>query len=186
MTPPRDEGASDPGRDALERGPSGAGGRGAAERDASRRGARAPEKRVNWLVVLLASALPVGMVVWIATMSPEKRKQLFDSIPSGVAARSVAAAGALLAMVALVRLVLPGAKAAIASLLRAQLWCRSKKGATRLALYPVEFVVYLGWLLAQMLFAVDLVLIVACGAGFLLYAVRIVKPEMFGWLPGPH
>jgi hypothetical protein len=33
---------------------------------------------------------------------------------------------------------------------------------------------------------VDAVAIVATAAAFLLYVVRIAKPEMFGWLPGPR
>ena len=177
---PESGGEYDAGREALDRGP-----RGAGDRDSKRQGARAPEKKVNWLVVLLGSALPVGTIVWIATMPADKRQKLFDSIPSGVAARSAAAVAALAGMVVLARLVLPGAKAAIAACLRGMAWCRAKKGVARVALYPVEFVVGLGWFLMQMLFAVDLILILACGVGFLLYAVRIVKPDLFGWLPGP-
>ena len=187
MTDDADGPSPDPGRDALEcgpRGPARKDGRGSPRE--SRRGARAPEKRFNWMVLLLANALPVGMAVWILTMPAERRQRLFDQIPSGVVARAGAALGALLLMVVFARLVLPAAKGSLAALLRAQAWFRGKRGAARVALYPAEVAVGLAWFVVQMLFAVDLVLILACAAGFVLYAVRIVKPEMFDWLPGPR
>ena len=187
MTPDAPDPAPDPGRDALERGPRGPARPGVASGPReSRRGARAPERRVNWMVLLLANALPIGMVVWLLAMPPDKRQRLFDQIPSGTVARAGAAVGALLLMVVFARLVLPAAKGALAGLLRAQAWFHGKRGAARVALYPAEAAVGLAWFVVQMLFAVDLVLILACGAGFILYAVRIVKPEMFNWLPGPR
>ena len=56
----------------------------------------------------------------------------------------------------------------------------------RILLFPVEAVVGLLWFLAQCLFAVDAIAILVTAAAFLLYVIRIAKPELFTFLPGPR
>jgi hypothetical protein len=117
-------------------------------------------------------------------MPAEKRTKFLDSIPHGAGSRAVTATICLAVLVVLARLVLPGAKAAVGALTRALAWFRANRGMKRVLYAPVEGVVGLVWLLAQVVFAVDMVLVIACLVAFILYVVRIVKPEMFGFLPG--
>ena len=63
-------------------------------------------------------------------------------------------------------------------------WFRARRKGLRIVLFPLEAATGLLWFLVQCLFAVDAILILAAGAAFLLYVVRIVKPETFPWLPG--
>ena len=41
-----------------------------------------------------------------------------------------------------------------------------------------------GWFVMQIVFALDAVLVLATGVGLILMVVRILKPELFPWLPG--
>jgi hypothetical protein len=134
--------------------------------------------------VVLLGAAPVGCLVYVLLMPAEKRTKLIDSIPQGVGSRAVTAVLSLAVLIVLARLVLPGAKGAVAALTRALAWCRMQRGFRRVLWFPVEMLVGLVWFLAQIAFAVDMVLVLACAIAFVLYVVRIAKPELFSFLPG--
>jgi hypothetical protein len=152
-------------------------------RPSERRGAAARPARGKWGVFLLLNLIPIGAVVAWFAMPEETKKRFAEKIPPGIGTRAAVAGGVLAAMFVLARLVLPGARAALQGLARAGGWFKSQTGAKRVALFPGEAVVDLSWVLVQCLFAIDVILILACGAAFLLYVVRIVKPETFPWLP---
>lgn len=142
------------------------------------------EKRFPWPLVVLLGAAPVGCLVYVLLMPAEKRTKLLDSIPQGIGSRAVTAVISLAALVVLARLVLPGAKGAVGALTRALWWFRARRGLRRALWFPAEMLVGLVWFCAQIVFAVDMVLVLACAVAFVLYVVRIVKPEMFSFLPG--
>jgi hypothetical protein len=142
------------------------------------------EKKFPWMIVALICAAPVAFVVYVFLMPAEKRTKFLDAIPEGVGRRAVTATICLAILVVLARLVLPGAKAGVGALTRALAWFKGNRGMKRVLYAPAEGVVGIVWLLAQVIFAVDMVLVIACLVAFLLYVVRILKPEMFTFLPG--
>jgi hypothetical protein len=142
------------------------------------------EKKFPWPLVVLLGAAPVGCLVYVLLMPAEKRTKFLDSIPQGVGSRAVTATISLAVLVVLARLVLPGAKAAVGALTRALGWFKGNRGMKRVLYAPAEAVVGLVWFLAQIVFAVDMVLVLACAIAFILYVVRIAKPDMFPFLPG--
>ena len=142
------------------------------------------EKKFPWPLVILLGAVPVGSLAYVLLMPADKRTKFLDAIPQGVGGRAVTAAVSLAVLVVLARLVLPGAKGAVAGLTRALWWFRGRRGWRRVVWWPVEALVGLAWFLAQVVFAVDMVLVLACGVAFVLYVVKIAKPELFPFLPG--
>jgi hypothetical protein len=171
-TPPR---AAGPGRDDLLRR---AGARPSGRDRRRRRG------RGFVVAFLLANAIPAAATVWFFTRPPAERQRLLDAIPAGVGSRAGAAGLSFVVLLVLALVVLPGAKATIDALHRARGWLRTRPTGLRAALFPLEAAAGLLGFLAQCLFAVDAILILAAGAAFLLYVVRILKPETFPWLPG--
>ncbi|MCC7138672.1 MAG: hypothetical protein IT460_09635 [Planctomycetes bacterium] len=136
------------------------------------------------VVFLIANALPAAGAAWWFSQPPARRDELLARIPEGVAARAISAGVAFGLLVVLALGVLPGARFAIAGLARALHWCRTRPTGMRVLLFPLEALLGLLWFVAQCLFAVDAVAILACSAAFLLYVVRILKPDQFPWLPG--
>jgi hypothetical protein len=165
----------DPGREALTARPSL---RATARKRSRRRG------RGIVIGFLLANALPAAAAVWFFTRPPEERQRMIDAIPEGVGTRAGAAGIAFVVPLVLALVVMPGAKATLDALSRARAWFRSRRGALRVVLFPLEALTGLLWFLVQCLFAVDAILILAVAAAFLLYVIRILKPAMFPWLPG--
>jgi hypothetical protein len=143
-----------------------------------------PRKRGGLLVFFLVGALPAAALGWFFLQPEEDRRALLDKIPEGVGGRAVKAAIAFGVLVALASVALPafhGSSAGLRALLDR---FRSRGAVARVLLFPLEALVGLAWLLAQVLFAVDAVLIVAASLALLLLAVRIVKPEFLpGFLP---
>lgn len=133
---------------------------------------------------LLANAVPVGAAVWWFTRSADSRQAVLDQIPSGVASRAAAAGLCFVALLVLARVVLPAANGAVKALRAVRGRMRQRRGAARVLLLPVEGLVGLLELVCQILFSVDAILVLAAAALFILYVIRIVKPDTFPWLPG--
>ncbi len=150
----------------------------------SRGAAKGGGKKGVWWIFLLGSLVPVAVAVFWFTRPAEVREKFRESIPPGVASRAIAAGIALVGLFVLARLVLPGAKNAVQALARAGERFRALPTWKRVLAFPGEAGLDVAWTLAQVLFALDVVAIFACGAAFVLYAIRIVKPEMFTFLPG--
>lgn len=139
------------------------------------------------LAVFVIANLALGAAAtWWFTRPEDQRQAALEKLAPGVGGRATAAGLAFGMLVVLAVVVLPGARAATAALARARHWCRTRPFALRVVLFPLEAVVGLLWFVAQCLFAVDAIAIVGAAAAFLLYVVRIAKPEMFLWLPGPR
>jgi hypothetical protein len=137
------------------------------------------------LAVFVIANLALGAAAtWWFTRPEDVRQAALDRMGPGVGRRATLAGIAFGLLVVLAIVVLPGARAAIAALARAQHWLRTRPMALRILLFPIEALVGLAWFLAQCLFAVDAIAIVASAAAFLLYVVRIAKPELFTFLPG--
>jgi hypothetical protein len=147
-----------------------------------------PEKpgrgRRALVLFLLANLIPAAVIVWFATMPAERRQAFLDRVPSGVGGRALAAGVAFAVLLVLARLVLPAARAALAFLGNAMAWFRTRPRGKRALLYPAEAATSLTWFGVQVLFAIDAALILAAAAAFLMYVVRIVKPDWFPFLPG--
>lgn len=135
-------------------------------------------------IFLLANAVPVGAAVWWFTRSEESRRAVLDQIPSGVASRAAAAGICFVVLLVLARVVLPAANGAVKALRAVRGRMRQRRGASRILLLPVEGLVGLLELACQVLFSVDAILVLAAAGLFVLYVIRIVKPETFPWLPG--
>lgn len=174
--PPASSVTPDPGREALERG--------STKKKASQRMGRKGGGKGYLGVFLLANAVPAGAAIWFFTRPQDQRQKVLDAIPAGVATRAATAGLAFVLLLVLALGVLPGAKAAIAGLSRLQAWFRTRPMAARILLFPLEMLVGLLWFLAQALFAVDAVAILACAAAFLVYVARIIKPDILPGLPG--
>lgn len=139
------------------------------------------------LAVFVIANLALGAAAaWWFTRPEDQRQAALDKLGPGVGGRATAAGLAFGLLVVLAIVVLPGARAATAALARAQHWCRTRPMGLRILLFPVEAVVGLLWFLAQCLFAVDAIAILVTAAAFLLYVIRIAKPELFTFLPGPR
>ena len=136
------------------------------------------------IAFLLINAGPAAAAIWWFTQPESERQRLLEKIPSGVATRAASAGIAFALLLALALVVLPGARGAIEGLARALAWVRSRPRGLRIALFPVEAVLGVLWFVAQMLFAVDAIAILACAAAFVGYVVRILKPDLLGFLPG--
>jgi hypothetical protein len=164
----------DPGRAALSRAP----GRSLSARS-RRRGGRGAIG-----AFLLANAIPAAAAVWFFTRPAEQRRGILDAVPPGVGTRAATAGIAFGVLLVLALAVLPGARAVIGGLQRARAWLRARPAGLRALLFPAEAAAGLLWFLAQCLFAVDAVAILAAGAAFLVYVARIVKPDLLPGLPG--
>jgi hypothetical protein len=139
---------------------------------------------VPWPLIVLLSLAPIGLAVWILLMPEERRRKAFEAVPPGVAGRAITTGVTLVVLLLLVYGVLPATRSALHGLLRAYHWFFRQPRTTRILLFPVQFVVWLGWFAMQVVFALDAVLVLASGIGLILMAVWIFKPELFPWLPG--
>jgi hypothetical protein len=146
---------------------------------AARRGS--PARRRSGWTFLLWGALPAAAVVWFLLQPEPTRRSLLERLPPGAGGRAIAAGVALGVLVVLARVALPAFHAASGALLAARGRLRSRTGVLRVILFPVEAVLWLLWLAAQILFAVDAVLVIAAGLLTLLLSWRILQPDA---LPG--
>jgi hypothetical protein len=149
------------------------------------RGAAASPRRGRRVLVLflLANLVPVAAAIWIATLTPDERRRLVESIPAGVGGRALVAGIAFATLVVLARLVLPASRGSLELLARALAWFRRRPAGQRALLYPLEALTHLLWFVVQVLFALDAVAILGTGILFLMYVARILKPELFPFLP---
>jgi hypothetical protein len=146
--------------------------------------AERPKSRKKAVIVfLLANLIPAACLVFWFSLPQERRDEVLEKIPPGVGGRAAIAGICFVALVVLARVVLPAAHVAGGGLVSTLAWFRTRTGGRRIALYPVEFLVYLAWVLVQVVFALDAVAIVATGLAFLAYVARIVQPDLFPWLP---
>ena len=156
-----------------------------ARRRGARRGKRGREDdgrprkkgKGGLIAFLLASAVPIAAAVAWFALPEERRQGILDKIPSGAGGRAIAAGVAFGSLLLLARVALPAFHGASGALRGVLFRIREKPKALRILLFPVELVVYLLWLLVQMLFAVDAFLIVVAALVGLLLVIRIVKPD---------
>jgi hypothetical protein len=130
------------------------------------------------VVFLLASALPLAAVVLFFLQPRERREELLEKIPEGIGGRAVSAGIAFGILLLLARVALPAFHGASTGLQHTLARMRSRRGALRVLLFPVEGLLGLAWFLMQLLFAVDAFLIVACALVGLLLVARIVQPGL--------
>lgn len=158
------------------------------ERGASRLSSRVRRRggRGALLVFVLVNAVVGGAAAWWFTRPQEARDAALEKFAPGLGGRAMAAGVAFGLLVVLAMVVLPGARAALVGLSRAQHWFRTRPLGLRILLFPFEAVTGVLWVAAQCLFAVDAIGILVTAAAFLLYVVRIAKPELFPFLPGPR
>jgi hypothetical protein len=119
--------------------------------------------------------------VWFFLQPEARRQELLDKVPEGIAGRAIAAGVAFVTLLVLARVALPSFHGASGALRSTLARFEARRGVVRVLLFPFEAVVWLLWLVAQILFAVDAALVVAAGLLLILLAVRIVKPDL---LPG--
>jgi hypothetical protein len=123
----------------------------------------------------------VGAVVWIALMPAAQRDLLLSKIPAGWGGRAAHAGIAFAALVILARVALPAFHGASGALNGAAYRLRLRRGFTRVLLFPYELLVNLLRGIVRALYALDVLLILACILVLILLVVRILKPE---FLPG--
>lgn len=129
------------------------------------------------MAFLLASAVPVGAVVFWLLLPEEKRQLLAEKIPEGWGGRALAAGAAFGVMALLAWVALPAFHNASNALRALRARMASAKPLVRVLLFPVELLLGLVWFLLQLLFAIDAFLIVASALIGLLLAIRIVYPD---------
>ena len=132
-------------------------------------------------MLIAFGAAPVGLLIYYLTRTKEQQRQFLDNLPEGMGGRAIKAGVAIALLVALARLALPAVhgssawlQAVLNNLREAPMW-------KRVLMFPIELIVGLLWLIVQLLFAVDAVLILLVAAAALLLVGRIFKPDL---LPG--
>jgi hypothetical protein len=151
-----------------------------------KREARRRKKGMGTLALFLLFGLgPALAVGWFYLQPEDDRRRVLDKIPDGAGGRAIKAGICVAILVGLARIALPAFHGAAATLHDAVTWMRTRKGAARILLFPVAFVLWLVWFLLQILVAVDAVMIVAACVATLVLVARILKPDLFdvGWLP---
>lgn len=133
------------------------------------------------VLFLLFGAAPLGLLTWFFLQPEATRAQMLEQIPEGVGGRAAKAGICLAVLIGLSVVALPafhGASSALRGVLdkmrTAPMW-------RRVLMSPIELVLGLLWLVVQVSFAVDVLLIVATSLGLLLATARIVLPDL---LPG--
>lgn len=153
----------------------------APKRASARRGDKRERKKKGKggiILFLLVSALPVAAITWYVLQPQAKQDEIAAIFGDGAGGRAAKAGICLAILFALAKVALP-AFHATSGLLRGWMQrIREKKGAARILLWPVEFVIWLVWFASQLLFALDAILILATGALFLILAVRIVDSSV--------
>lgn len=147
-------------------------------RRAGRGGSRHRKKgRGGVIVFLLVSAVPVAAVIWYLMQAQETKDKLIGMF-DGSGGRAAKAGICLVVLIALARLALPAFHATSGALKGAMERIRARTGVARIALFPVEFVVWLLWFTVQILFAVDAILILGTCALVIILVIRIVDPTV--------
>ncbi len=130
------------------------------------------------LLFFLFGAAPLAALVWFFVQPESTRTEILAKIPEGAGGRAARAGIAFAVLIGLAVVALPafhGASAALRGFLDRQ---RAAPLARRVLLAPVEFVVGLVWLVVQIVFAVDVVLIVVASLAVLLATARILNPDV--------
>lgn len=136
------------------------------------------KSRAGLIAKLVVLAIPASCAIAFAVMGQERRDALLGTLGEGAGQRLVAVVFAFGLMAALAWVALP-----LVHHTARWIWRgvgRLKEGPARLALWPVRFVVYVGWLAAQCAFAVTAFLIVLSALVGLVFTIRVVQP---GFLP---
>lgn len=156
-------------------------------RRAKRESAGARRKKSGFpalIFFLLFGAAPAAIAAWFFTRPEEDQAAMLSRLPEGTGGRALKAGICVALLFALARLALPAFHGAGVFLKGTLLTLRAKPTALRVLLFPFELLVYLLWVVVQILFAVDAVLILAACAGTLILVARIVRPDLFeSWLP---
>ena len=124
------------------------------------------------VLFLLFGAAPLGLLTWFFLQPEATRAQMLEQIPEGVGGRAAKAGICLAVLIGLSVVALPafhGASSALRGVL------------DKMRTAPIELILGLVWLVVQVSFAVDVLLIVATSLGLLLATARIVLPDL---LPG--
>lgn len=129
------------------------------------------------IVFLLVSAVPAAAIGWYL-MQPQERQDKIVEMFDGSGGRAAKAGICLVVLIALARLALPAFHHTSGALRGFMHKMREKPKATRVLLFPVEFVTWLLWFTVQILFALDAILILATGALVIILVVRIVDPTV--------
>lgn len=123
-------------------------------------------------------AVPAGCAVAYGLMGDERREAILGALPEGAGNRILGVIFAFGAMAALAWVALPLVHHAARWIWRGV--GKLKESAASLVLWPVRFVVYIGWLLMQCAFAITAFLIVLSAIVGLVFTIRVIQP---GFLP---
>ena len=136
------------------------------------------------LLFLLFGAAPAAIAGWFFTRPEADQEAMLSRLPEGTGGRALKAGICVAVLFGLARVALPAFHGTGAFLRSGLAWFRTRPTALRVLLLPVEFLTYLLFVLVQILFAVDAILIVAACVATLLLVARIVRPDLFeSWLP---
>lgn len=130
------------------------------------------------LLFLLFGAAPVGVLLWFFVQPDWRQAEILAKVPAGAGGRALKAGVCGAVLLTLARVALPAFHGTAASLRGGLAWMRSRGPVLRVLLFPGEALLWLLWFLAQLLFAVDAVLIVAAGLATILLVARILKPDL--------
>jgi hypothetical protein len=158
-------------------------GRGGHAGGRSREDAARGKGKRKWILFVAVNVVAAAIAVFWFTRSEETRRRFLEQIPAGAGGRALAAGAALAVMLVLAWLVLPGARIAVLRLTDAGAFFRRMPRRKRVLWLPAEAGLEVVWLGAQVVFALDAIAILLSGGAFLLYAIKIAKPELFPFLP---
>ena len=133
------------------------------------------KSKAGLFVKLAVLAVPASCAIAFAIMGEERRDALLGLLPEGAGQRIMAVVFAFGLMAALAWVVLPLVHHATRWVWRG-VW-KLKESPARALLWPVRFVVYIGWLLMQCAFAVTAFLIVLSALVGLVFTIRVIQPD---------
>lgn len=146
------------------------------------KGRKRPKGGNALLLFLLFGAAPLAVVGWFLLQGDERQKELLARLPEGVGGRATRAGICLLVLTGLSMVALPafhGASKALGAVLGRM---RTAPTWRRALLYPIELLLGLLWLVLQVSYAVDVLLIVLAALALLLATARIIFPDALPWL----
>lgn len=133
------------------------------------------KSKAGLILKLAVLAVPASCAIAFAIMGEERREALLGILPEGAGQRILAVLFAFGLMAALAWVALPLVHHATRWVWRGVR--KLKESPARVLLWPVRFVVYLGWLAMQCAFAVTAFLIVLSALVGLVFTIRVIQPD---------
>ncbi len=165
--------------------------KGAVPESSARRKRERKKSNAKLWAFIWVNGLLLGAGIWFYMQPQHVKDNVLGLFGEGWEGRAARVGVCVVLLFVLAKLVLPGIYGTKGGLERLLHRMQSRKLPVRIALFPLEAIVWLFWFGFWILFALDAVLILATCALLILLVVRIVNPafmaefaEKYPWLTG--